>query len=178
MNAHVHSELAEPVTRHDHVRGPHRAPVTLVEYGDIECPYCGQAHSILRALEQEMEGQLRFVFRHFPLTTIHPFAEHASEAAEAAGAQGKFWEMHDLLFENQDALSDEDLVTYSAELNLDARRVANDIVTGAHAARIGHDIDTGLRSEVDGTPMFFINGKKYNGDLELYAMLEALQAEL
>lgn len=178
MNAHVHSDLAEPVTRQDHVRGPRRAPVTLLEYGDFECPYCGQAYLILQAIEQELGDQLRFVFRHFPLTNIHLFAEHASEAAEAAGIQGKFWEMHDLLFENQDALSDDNLVTYSAELGLDTRRVADDIVTGAHADRIRHDLESGLRSEVEGTPTFFINDKKYEGDLELYAMIEALQAEL
>lgn len=178
MGARVHSELAEPVTRRDHVRGPRNAAVTLVEYGDFECPYCGQAHAILRAVEQEMGNHIRLVFRHFPLTNIHPYAEHASEAAEAAGTQGHFWEMHDLLFENQDALADEDLVRYGAELLLDVRRVADEIVSGAYAERIREDIMTGMRSGVEGTPTFFINGARYVGELDIYAMLEALQAEL
>ncbi len=178
MNAHVEPQLATAVTRHDHIRGPAKAPVTLVEYGDFECPYCGQAHTILQAIEEQMDDQLRLVFRHFPLTNMHPHAEHAAEAAEAAGAQGRFWEMHDLLFENQDALDDRDLVNYAAELGLDARRVASDIVSGAHENRIRQDLISGARSEVNGTPSFFINGTRYDGELDVDSMLEALQAEL
>ncbi|MGZ4962299.1 MAG: DsbA family protein [Limisphaerales bacterium] len=178
MNGHVAPHLATAVTRRDHIRGPANAPVTLVEYGDFECPYCSQAHTILQAIEEQMGDQLRFVFRHFPLTNMHPHAEHAAEAAEAAGAQGRFWEMHDLLFENQDALDDRDLVNYAAELGLDAKRVASDIVSGVHEHRIRQDFISGMRSDVNGTPTFFINNTRYDGEFDGDSMLEALQAEL
>jgi protein-disulfide isomerase len=178
MNSHVQTQLAVPVTRRDHIRGPFNAPVTLLEYGDFECPYCGQAHAIVQAVEQEMGEQLRFAFRHFPLTNMHPHAEHAAEAAEAAGAQGKFWEMHDLLYENQDALDDRDIVNYAAELGLDVRRIVSDIVSGAHAGKIRQDFVSGVRSDVNGTPTFFINGMRYDGPRDVYSMLQALQEEL
>ena len=178
MSSHFMVHLAVPVSGHDHTRGPTDAPVSLVEYGDFECPYCGQAHAIVRALEEELGEHLRFAFRHFPLTKIHPHAEHAAEAAEAAGMQGRFWEMHDILFENQDALTDRELANYAKELGFDVRRVINDVITGAHASRIRQDFISGMRSDVNGTPTFFINGARYAGKLDVYAMLEALQAEL
>src|SRR5688572_30795959 len=109
------SALNPPVSEHDHSAGPDNAPVTLVEYGDYECPYCGRAHPILHSLQRKLGDQLRFVFRNFPLREAHPHAQHAAEAAESAGAQGKFWEMHDILFEHQDALEDLDLIRYAEE---------------------------------------------------------------
>lgn len=178
MSTHVATQLAEPVTRRDHVRWGTNAAVTLVEFGDFECPYCGQAHAIVQALEQEMGDQLRFAFRHFPLTNIHPYAEHAAEAVEAAGVQGGFWKMHDMLFENQDALTDRDLADYAMELGFDVRRIIDEVITGAHASRIRHDFLSGMRSDVNGTPTFFINRARYEGELDVYAMLQALQAEL
>lgn len=178
MNTHVETQLAVPVTRRDHIHGRFDAPLTLVEYGDFECPFCGQAHPIVQAVEQEMGEQLRFVFRNFPLANMHPHAEHAAEAAESAGAQRRFWEMHDLLFENQEALDDRDLANYAAELGLDVRRVVSDIVSGAHAGRIRQDFIGGVRSDVNGTPTFFINGMRYDGLRDVYSMLQALQDEL
>ena len=178
MNSHVQTQLAVPVTRRDHIRGPFNAPVTLLEYGDFECPYCGQAHAIVQAVEQEMGDQLRFAFRHFPLTNMHPHAEHAAEAAESAGAQGMFWEMHDLLYENQDALDDRDIANYAAELGIDVRRIVSDIVSGAHSGKIRQDFVSGVRSDVNGTPTFFINGMRYDGPRDVYSMLQALQEEL
>src|SRR4051812_7519971 len=123
MSSHsVPTRLHVPVGERDHVIGPATAPATVVEYGDYECPYCGQAYPIVKALLERLGPQMRFVFRHFPLIQIHPNAEHSAEAAEAAGAQGKFWEMHDTLFQNQDALEDDDLIGYAIELDLDEAR--------------------------------------------------------
>src|SRR5437667_8472859 len=117
------SKLTLPIAGRDHLQGPIEAPAALVEYGDYECPYCGEAYPIIKAIQQRLGERLCFGFRNFPLTNAHPHAEHAAEAAEAAEAQGKFWEMHDLLFENQEALEDEDLAHYAASLGLDARRL-------------------------------------------------------
>jgi len=178
MNTHVETQLAVPVTRRDHIRGRFDAPLTLVEYGDYECPFCGQAHPIVQAVEEEMGEQLRFVFRNFPLANMHPHAEHAAEAAESAGTQGRFWEMHDLLFENQEALDDRDLANYAAELGLDVRRVVSDILRGAYANRIRQDLIGGVRSDVNGTPTFFINGMRYDGPRDVYSMLQAMQEEV
>ncbi len=116
------AKMKPPVGANDHVQGTANAPVTLVEYGDYECPYCGEAYPIVKALQERLGKQMRFVFRNFPLSEMHPHAEHAAEAAEAAGGQGKFWEMHDLLYENQDALEDEDLARYAKALKLDMPR--------------------------------------------------------
>src|SRR2546423_12240032 len=116
------ARLTLPVSQRDHQQGPETAPVTLVEYGDYECPYCGEAHPIVKELQRRLGDRLRFVFRNFPLTNAHPHAEHAAETAEAAGAQGKFWEMHDYLYEHQRALDDEHLETYAGTLGLDVER--------------------------------------------------------
>ena len=155
--------LTPPVGPSDHAAGPADAPVTLVEYGDFECPYCGQAYPIVKALQERLGQQLRVVFRHFPLSESHPHAEHAAEAAEAAGVQERFWEMHDALYENQDALSDEALLGYAAELGLDATRVARELEGGMWAERVRTDFRGGVRSGVNGTPTFFINGERYDG---------------
>ncbi len=127
------AKLKPPVGASDHVQGPAKAPVTLLEYGDYECPYCGEAYAVVKALQKRLGDQVRFVFRNFPLAEAHPHAEHAAEAAEAAGAQGKFWEMHDMLYENQDALEDDDLVRYARALHLDVPRFVKEMESGTYA---------------------------------------------
>jgi protein-disulfide isomerase len=173
----VATELAVPVTDRDHMIGPLSAPLTLVEYADFECPYSGMARFVVRAMQRALGDQLCYVFRPFPLTQIHPHARHAAEAAEAAAAQGKFWEMHDTLFEHQDALEDADLVAYSQALDLDVRRVATELAGGAYGDRVTSHVLGGVASGVHGTPTFFINGRRYEGswqDAERF--LEALAA--
>jgi protein-disulfide isomerase len=155
--------LTPPVSASDHVAGPDDAPVTLVEYGDYECPHCGLAHPIVKAAQLELGGQLRFVFRNFPLAEAHPHARLAAQAAEAAAAQGKFWEMHDMIFEHQDALEVEDLLGYAKSLGLDAAQIARDLEAGTYAKRVRDDFRNGVRSGVNGTPTFFVNGVRYEG---------------
>jgi protein-disulfide isomerase len=142
--------------------------VTLVEYGDFECPHCGAAYPIVKAIQEAMGSKLLFAYRHFPLTRIHPHAEHAAEIAEAAGKHGKFWEMHDVLFENQDALEDEQLVGYAEALGVNPE-------WGAAEPRVREDFASGVRSGVNGTPTFFINGFRYDGGANtlLDALMEA-----
>ena len=169
-------DLAIPVSEHDHMRGPMDAPVTLVEYGDYQCPYCGKAHPIIEEIRRRMGDDLLFVFRNFPLTQIHPNAEHAAEAAEAAGAQDHFWEMHDLLYERQFALDDENLLEYAAELELDVPRLVAELEQGTYRDRVRDDFRGGVRSGVNGTPTFYINGLRHDGSWELEALLSALQS--
>jgi len=167
------SRLAAPVAETDHVSGPDDAPVTLVEYGDFECPACGAAYPIVELVRRQMGARLRFVFRHFPLTQMHPHALHAAEAAEAAGAQGKFWQMHAMLFEHQDALEDPDLVGYAKALHLDVKRFTTELSSEMHLPRIRKDTQSGIRSGVNGTPTFFINGVRFDGAWDdLLAALE------
>ena len=128
--------LSEPVSARDHIRGPRSAAISLVEYGDFECPYCRAAEPIVAGLMEAVGGQLSVTFRHFPLTEVHPHGQHAAEVAEAAAAQGKFWEMHDLLFANQNALDDASLVNYAADLTLDADRVRRELASHEHAGRV------------------------------------------
>ena len=174
-------QLTPPVGDEDHTAGPDDAPVTLVEYGDYECPSCGMAYPVVKAIQQRMGDRLRFVFRNFPLAESHPHAEHAAEAAEAAGAQGRFWPMHDTLFEHQQALDDAHLVRYAAELGLDADEMARALEEGTFEPRVRRDFRSGLRSGVNGTPTFFINGERYDGDWTdpdafLTALMETAQA--
>jgi protein-disulfide isomerase len=150
--------------------------VTIVEYGDYECPYCGQAHLIVAELLNRVGGEVLFAFRPFPLTTVHPHAELAAEAAEAAGAQGKFWEMHDTLFENQEALERDDLLQYATNLGLDVGAFTNQLATHAYASKVREDFMSGVRSGVNGTPSFFINGVLHRGGYELNSLLTAVQA--
>ena len=133
------SKLTLPAAGRDHVQGPSDAALTLVEYGDYECPYCGEAHPVVKALQEALGERLCFAFRHFPLINAHPHAEHAAEAAEAAGAQDRFWEMHDLLFENQEALDDAELTEYTSALGLDTSRFTREVSSGGHIARIRED---------------------------------------
>jgi protein-disulfide isomerase len=169
------SKLTIPVRPQDHVRGPNDARVTLVEYGDFECPHCGRAHGVLNRIQNELGPQLRLVFRHFPLTSIHPHAEAAALAAEAADAQGKFWEMHDALFEHQEALEDGDLRKYAESLDLDAAKFARSLRSREFLARIKGDIMSGVRSGVNGTPTFFIDGVRHDGSPEYAPLSEALR---
>jgi protein-disulfide isomerase len=170
--------LTVPVSERDHVLGPATARVTLVEYGDYECPFCGAAHPILKQVQQVMGDDLRFAYRHFPLSQIHPHAYQAAEAAEAAGAQGRFWEMHDLLFANQDRLGLRDLIGYAGALDLDLERFVTDLRGHAYAGRLREDFLSGVRSGVNGTPTFFVNGMRHDGGYDLEALLEALRVEL
>ena len=156
-------ELTPPVGPEDHAVGPDDAPVTLVEYGDYECPHCGAAHPVVKALQRRMGKRMRLVFRHFPLKEAHPHAYHAAEVAESANAQGKFWEMHDVIFERQHALEDDDLLRYAKELKLDVDRVRTELENGTHTKRVRDDFRQGVRSGVNGTPTFFINGRRYDG---------------
>ena len=168
-------DLAEPVDpRRDHIRGPEAAPVTVVEYGDFECPYCGRAERAIREVLADY-GDVRYVWRHLPLTDVHPHAELAAEAAEAAAAQGSFWEMHDTLLRHQDALRPADLVRYAAQLGLDAERFARDLRRHAYAARVAEDVDTADLGAVSGTPTFFINGQRHHGAYDSTALAQAVR---
>lgn len=163
-----------PLAGHDHIQGPVDAPCALVEYGDYQCPYCGVAHPMVKAVQARLANKLCFAFRNFPLTTMHEHAEHAAEAAEAAGAQGRFWEMHDALFENQNALEDEDLAGYAAEIGIDAKRLIGEVQSGAYTKRVREDFRGGARNGVNGTPTFFVNGVRYDGEPTAEALTAAL----
>ena len=167
--------LTLPVGERDHVRGPSNAPVTLVEYGDYECPHCGRAYPIVKAVQGRVGNELRFVFRNFPLRESHPHAQRAAESAEAAGAQGRFWEMHDRLFERQFALDDEYLIEYAGDLGLDVERFRAELVGRVYEPRVREDFRSGVRSGVNGTPTFFINGVRYDGSWDRDSLLAALQ---
>jgi protein-disulfide isomerase len=166
--------LRAPYNDRDHVKGPARAAVTLVEYGDYQCPYCGQAYWVLKDIEDRFRNDLRFIFRHFPLTEVHPFAMVAAEAAEAADAQGKFWEMHDTLYENQDALDLDSILEYAASLDLDTEAVRADIESHRHLPKIQEDFMGGVRSGVNGTPCFFINGVRHDGPWDAASLSRAI----
>jgi Na+/H+ antiporter NhaA len=172
------TDLAVPVDpERDHIRGPKKgALVTLVEYGDFECPYCGQAEPALRALirAQGAEGGLRFVFRHLPLTEVHPHAQLAAEAAEAAAVQDAFWEMHDMLMDHQGALTTRDLIGYADSIGLDTDKFTADLRKHVGAYRVAEDIDSADLATVAGTPTFFINGNRYYGAFDLAALKEAV----
>src|SRR5438034_15121 len=157
----------------DHVRGPMRAPVTMVEYGDFECPYCGQAEPVVRELLGDF-GDVRYVWRHLPLSDVHPNAQLAAEAAEAAASQDAFWEMHDLLFQHQDALGPTDLMRYADQLGLDIERFSNDLREHEGAAQIAEDVDSADISGVSGTPTFFINGQRHYGAYDIDTLSKAV----
>ena len=167
--------LVLPIEGRDHVLGAPDAPSTLVEYGDYQCPYCKLAHPIVEEVQRRLGRQLRFAFRHFPLAEIHPYAQPAAEAAEAAGAQGKFWEMHDLLFTNQPALSPRDLLRYATALGLDVTRFASELADRVWEPRVREDFVSGIRSGVNGTPTFFVNGLRHDGPWDADSLIEALQ---
>jgi protein-disulfide isomerase len=174
--AEVLIDLAAPVDAgRDHIRGPEAAPVTLVEYGDFECPYCGQAEPVVRELLADF-GDVRYVWRHLPLNDVHPLAQLAAEAAEAAAEQGAFWELHDVLLTHQDALRPSDLMGYAEQLGLDVERFTESMHTHAGAARIAEDVDSADLSGVSGTPTFFVNGRRHQGAYDIGALSTAVRA--
>ena len=176
MRTEFGAELTLPVDEdRDHVQGPALAPVTLLEYGDYECPYCGAAYPIVKQVQARLGERLRFVFRNFPIATSHPHAEEAAEAAEAAAAQDRFWEMHDHLYEHQRHLERADLHAYAEQLGLDVDRFDRELAQHVYAARVHEDFMSGVRSGVNGTPTFYINGKRHDASYELDTLLAALE---
>jgi len=172
------ARLTQPVGKLDHQQGPENASVTLVEYGDYECPSCGEAYPTIKEIQLRLRDRLRFVFRHFPLTQVHPHAQHAAEAAEAAAAQEKFWQMHDSLFEHQQALDDTHLVRYAVALHLDEETFKREMTEHVHTHHVREDFLNGVRSGVNGTPTFFINGVRYDESYELETLLAAIKAAM
>jgi protein-disulfide isomerase len=165
---------AEVDSERDHVRGPLDAPVTVVEYGDFECPYCGQAEPVVRELLRDF-GDVSYIWRHLPLSDVHPHAQLAAEAAEAAADQGAFWEMHDLLLDHQDALRPGDLIGYAGELGLDVERFTDALREHAGAARVAEDVDNADLSGVSGTPTFFINGRRHYGAYDINTLTKEVR---
>lgn len=163
------------ITRFDHVRGNPDAPVTLVEYGEFECVHCGRAHHTIRQALRELPDEVRFVFRHFPQDHVHPFSERSAIAAEVAGAQGRFWDMYDFLFENQHQLEYDDLIRHARELGLDGDRFAADLADPAHLSKVHIDRETGASLGVDQTPSFFINGVRYDGSYDTPSLVAAIR---
>jgi protein-disulfide isomerase len=169
------SELHPPVTHRDHMQGPPDAALVLVEFGDYECSHCKAAYPVVKAIQAELGPQLCFVYRHFPLVEIHPYALVAAQAAQAAGAQGRFWQMHHALFQNSPALALNDLLIYAAAIELDLQQFVQSLRTRAFLPRVEEDIESSLNSGVSGTPMFFINGVRHQGGYDLASLLEALR---
>lgn len=167
------SRLSLPVDSHDHAQGPADAPVTLVEYGDYQCPYCGAMYPVLKQVQQTMGDRLRFVFRNFPISESHPDAVRAAEFAEAAAEAGKFWPAHDMLYEHQDALAAQDLAVYASRIGLDSLKL-HEASQGRFDAKIERDFMGGVRSGVNGTPSLFINGMRYDGERDAGSLIEAL----
>lgn len=175
MRQSAESTLRTPVDERDHRQGPVDAPVTLVEYGDYECSFCGEAYPIVKRAQREMGDSLQFVFRNFPLTTVHPHAQQAAEAAESAAAQGKFWEMHDALYEHQNDLSTTGLLRIGASVGLDQATLERDLASGKFEDRVYEDFMSGARSGVNGTPTFFINGVRYDGSWDFDTLISVLR---
>jgi protein-disulfide isomerase len=165
------------IANNDHVLGPSEADVTIVEYGDFQCPFSARAHSALMELRERIGEKMRLVYRHFPLDK-HPLAEPAAEAAEAAGAQGKYWEMHDALYANQAELSPHALLVIAESLDLDVERFQEDILGGRHEPRVMSDLERGKQEGVDRTPTFFINGERYFGDSDGASLARAITSAL
>jgi protein-disulfide isomerase len=171
-------KLQPRVNKTDHLQGNLDAPIELVEYGDYQCPHCGRAYPIIKSIQRKLGNKLKFVFRNFPLAEIHPDATKAAVAAEIAASQGKFWEMHDIIFEHQEALDDESLIKYAAEIELDLQKLNSDLQKPEFVEKVENDFESGIRSGVNGTPSFFINGVKYNGSWEENQFLAHLQSSL
>jgi protein-disulfide isomerase len=166
--------LTLPVTIRDHIRGPVDAPWTLVEYGDYECAACKAAYPVTESLFAALRDRLRFVFRNFPCSNIHPHAQRAAEAAQAASDQGRFWEMHEILLQHQDALGTDELVEHAARLHLDVARFVNDLLYRLHTRRIRDDFHDSVKSGVNGTPTFFVNGFRYDGPCDAQSLASSL----
>jgi protein-disulfide isomerase len=172
------SELKVPVSAEDHIRGPARAPVTLVEYGDYECGHCGAAHPIVQQVQKHFGKELRFVFRHFPLSQVHPLAETAAESAEFVGENGRFWEMHDNIYENQDRLGIPLLFALAETLGFSAERLREALADGRFAPKVRKDFIGGVRSGVNGTPTFFINNARHDGSYAFEDLAAAVEMHL
>jgi protein-disulfide isomerase len=175
MATHVRYKLSQPVAESDHIRGSLTAPISLVEYADFECPYCRAAVPIVEGLLEALGYKLSVTFRHFPMREVHPHSQHAAEVAEAAASQGRFWEMHDKLFVNQNALDDGSLLKYAADLGVDAERIGEELANHVHSRRVADDRLGGLASGVNGTPTFYIDGERYDGSVGLRQMLAAIR---
>ena len=169
------SHLTMHVTERDHIQGSAKALVTLVEYGDFECPHCARAYPIVEELRRNFGDKLRFVFRNFPLTQVHPHAETAAEAAEAAGAQGRFWEMHHALFKHQNALDASHILRYAQQIGIDEEKFGEALAANAFLERVREDFMSGVRSGVNGTPTFFINGMRHDGPFDLPDLSAAIE---
>lgn len=170
--------VLKPVNEEDHILGNKNAPVTLIEYGDFECPMCGQAFHIVKLIEKHFGDSLRFVFRHFPLTEVHPFAEAAAQTAEFANEHGKFWQMHELIYENQQSLSLPLFFDLAKELKLPEKDLKDVLETGKYREKIKSDFMSGVYSGVNGTPTFFVNGKRYIGVLPFEEMVAIINSYL
>lgn len=170
--------LSQPVSERDHIQGAESAALTLLMYGAYECPHCVEGNKIVKEIQQRMGDQLRFVFRHFPRTNVHPHAEAAAEVAEAAGEQGKFWEMHNKLFENYNRLDGEHLIGYAEELGLDMQQFDRAITGRSYVGKVRGDLQSGIESGVKGTPTYFINGIKHNTSGEFEVLLAAIESSL
>jgi protein-disulfide isomerase len=179
MKATLHpSKLFLPVhEERDHIQGPVDSAITLLEYGDYECPHCAAAHQIIKLVRRDIGDRFRFVFRNFPLATIHPRAIRAAEAAEAAGGQNRFWQMHDLLFDHQNDLSDREIVNFADIAGLDLQSFCRNIRTHTFIPRVAEDLQSGVRSGVEGTPAFFINGIRYQGEYDPESLARAILEE-
>lgn len=174
-NPSARHALTVPISGRDHIRGSLDAPFQLVEYGDYECPFCGRAHPVVEEVVRALSHRLCFAYRHFPIVSAHPHALRAAEAAESADEQGRFWAMHEQLFEHQDRLDDEMLVYYAVQIGLDRQRFVEDLESHCFLPRIREDLSSGARSGVNGTPTFFVNGLRYEGVPEVQSLIEGLE---
>ncbi len=172
------TSLTPAVSSHDHAQGADQAPLELVEYGDYQCGYCGEAYPLVKAAQQALGLSLKLVFRNFPLADAHPYAQQAALAAEAAGLQNKFWEMHDALYTHQGQLDAAHLAGYAKSLGLNVEQFQRDSQKKTLAAKIEADLESGVRSGVNGTPSFFVNGQKYDGDWQQHELLQFLRSQL
>jgi protein-disulfide isomerase len=170
--------LKPPVSDTDHIQGNQQAAIELVEYGDYQCPHCGRAYPIIKAIQQKFGSDLKFVFRNFPLSQVHPQARIAAIATEAANIQGRFWEMHDIIFENQKNLFARSLLEYARRINLDLELFEAALKSDVLAEKVEHDFESGLRSGVNGTPGFFINEQKYNGGSDEDSLSRYIEAKI
>jgi protein-disulfide isomerase len=178
MESEIVKLILSVTSDRDHIQGSSTAPVRLVEYGDYECPSCGQAYPIIKEVQKHLGDKLQFVFRNFPLTEMHPHAQHAAEAAEAAAVQNRFWEMHDYLYEHQQALDDKYLEKYADNLGLNLAKFNIDMSSHVHAGRIREDFLSGVRSGVNGTPTFYINEVRYDGSFDFETLLKTLRSAI
>lgn len=171
-------KLTPPVSNNDHIQGSPDAPITLVEYGDFQCPHCGHAYPMIKDIQKAFGKKLRLVFRHFPLTNVHEYAFAAAVASEAADKQNKFWLMHDIIFENQAALNEHAWLNFAKTLKLNIPAFKVDLQDETLSARVESDFESGVRSGVNGTPSFYINGHKYEGDYDFESLTKAIESQI